>query len=179
MRSELEILMDVSPLWTVDLKSFESGTPLDMPGEVCTLIPLNLFDFDSLFLFCSPLHSLPIAPLIFSLTGSVSFFSCALSAALVFTTSVWRGSSQRCERTQMHTHTHRRTVQVMCRLHQFFWSMYRLSFSLSGKRSSSFSMDYLSQPPFSCTEKYRDIYSTLNTRYIPADKIQIFVSHIQ
>ena len=57
MQRELEILMDLSPLWTAGLKSFESGTPLDLQGKVCTLIPLNLFDFDSLFISLLRLHS--------------------------------------------------------------------------------------------------------------------------
>lgn len=178
MRSELEILMDVSPLWTVDLKSFESGTPLDMPGEVCTLIPLNLFDFDALFLFRSPCSPSP---------RSINFLAdwlllFLLPFSLGSTRLRYLGLSR--ERLEMWTHTraHACAVQAMCRLHQFSWGMYGLSWVSQGRVHFPQLFNWLCLFHSLLNSIYSMVhgfYSVLNTTYAPLSNFTVQTEHSQ
>lgn len=122
------------------LKSFESAAPLDMPGVVCTLIPLNLFDFDRFFsspFSPTPSHSHP-APFSSFAYWLDLFFSSHLSPALVFTLLTQ-------EQSKMLTYTHTQTAHMQYKWHADFSSFteVQLLFSHSGEGASCFSMDSL------------------------------------
>lgn len=101
-----------------------------MPGVVCSLIPLNLFDFDSLSFFFSffsppPSHSQP-APFISSLTGSFSFFFSSFLDTRVYTVNTRAVKD-------VNTHTHFAHMQYKWYADFSSFTEVKLLFSHSGK----------------------------------------------